>query len=118
MTPLSLEPSKRIHALIGDYETEKRWREYDVPGSSVNLEPTNDRLRLVTKQNYPAPTFAELLRVLPRIGEMKGWTKAHRLQDIPTISNVRNKLSRLYSCATTGEQGMKDVENYLMKLLI
>lgn len=74
MTPLSLEPSKRIHALIGDYETEKVW---SIPNPDrASSEKEKEMLKASTTEVYsrktkwgrkfdaiPAPTFAEVVRI-------------------------------------------------------
>lgn len=121
MTCLSLEPSKLIHAVIGDFETENEW-----------FKPhwNEDRWILQRRHkeddggtgDYPAPTFAELIRVLPRIGEKKGWSDKITTNKYGEIldSEVWQKVCKIvakYMDAPTELEGMKAVEEYLMKLL-
>ena len=67
MTPLSLEPSRAIHALIGWYETEKCW-EHTI-GQPDPRWVLNDRKNCYLKdmEYVPAPTFADLIRVVDMI---------------------------------------------------
>jgi hypothetical protein len=120
MTPCSLEPSKAIHALIGEYETE--WifdvARCDIPTCNCGKDHI-ERVRRVDMIPhavfYPSPTFAELIRVLPRIGEKKGW-KRHGTA-LKSTGICSYDLVDIYQDAPNESEAMKACEDYLMKLL-
>lgn len=69
---------------------------------------------------YPAPTFSELIRVLVKIWKVKGWT----LESVGAfkISSMKfglalSIITELYAHAPTEPEGMREVEEYLLKLL-
>lgn len=68
--------------------------------------------------------FQSLIRVLPRIGEKKGWAtrEAGRLAWVKGREQVHEidvmiSLTEKFMFASTEPEGMKAVEEYLMKLL-
>lgn len=76
LAPLTLETSRKVYELIGPFDTQiinmkgvAGWREYRV----------DDAIRLLMKNGtypwLPRPNFAEIIRILPRIGEKKGDVK-------------------------------------------
>ena len=114
MTHLSLEASKKVYELVGEYETEKHW------SRSTKGKVMPWRFGYFSKtmgtEIIPAPTFAELIRVLPKIGEKKGWP----VSGARLAGKMVNKLVRMtaiYVGALTEPEGMAAVEEYLMKLL-
>ena len=114
MTTLSLEASKKLYELIGEYETELHWA-VAKPNEMSCFEPLDisgwENEYLEKWQAFiPAPNFAELIRVLPKVGEKKGWSPYDEPLDI------KHLVSR-YIFAPTEPEGMHQVEEYLMKLL-
>jgi len=129
MTTLSLEASKRVFELIGEYETDNRHND-SLPkntkkylGSGIHVtDPLSHSCR--RQGCAPAPTFAELIRVLPRIGEKKGWaeyrltlSEGEKSKDIGEAGVTAMNMGLEYMSAPTEPKGMAEVEEYLMKLI-
>ena len=93
MTTLSFEASRRVYELIGEYET-------------------NARIADASLKFYPSPAFAEvILVVIPKLVDHGSFSwRASR-------KGIATDLCALYQDATTEPEGMKAVEDYLMKLL-
>lgn len=99
MTTLSLEASKKVYEIVGEYETEEC---HDADDGWTN--------EVTGKHEYiPRPNFAELVRVLPKIIRAK--RPEWRVND--SIGMYAEK----YALAPTEPEGMAAVETYLMKLL-
>jgi len=123
-TPLDLEPSHAIFEEIGNYETEKTWATYkdgvhtmggkDLSGVT-ELTSSEAKGDVAVEKYYPAPTFAEVLRILTKIGEKKGWT-AFSSEQFSTTFHAETLL-RIYMSASSEEEGMRAVGEYLIKLL-
>lgn len=98
MTTLSLEASKAIYDLVGEYETEltEEWICSCADDGYGSCGPT-----------IPLPNFAEVVRIMPRIGRAKKKILA------PWIIDLADK----YMFAPTEEKGMAAVEKYLLSLL-
>lgn len=96
MTTLSLETSRKIHDLIGDYET-CEWHEV-----------ADDRDPHRPHERIPTPNFSELIRILPKIGEGKDWGN---------IYNSAYLLVDKYMDAVDEKEGMKAVERRLLSFL-
>jgi hypothetical protein len=106
MTTLSLNASRRVHELVGDYETERRWR-CKIHKDTGRTEWIASKPRLVNKARYiPAPSFSELIRILPRIEKI-----AER------IDTHTRYLAFRYRDASTEPEAMAACESYLMKLI-
>lgn len=105
----SLELSKKIFELVGEYDTERFWIRRLTTGEWVlqNNQHLDDNC-------VPAPTFAEIVRVLPKIGEKKKITRETASYSSRFYSE---NLVYLYMSEKTEPEGMKAVEDYLMKLL-
>lgn len=115
-TRLSFEASKKIFELIGDYNTETRW--VNVDGDFLNdgsgekeWSLLRDFLPSSNSLSFPTPSFSELVRVLPKIGEKKDWWP-HNDTDV-----LAGHLARIYANAPTEPEGMAAVERYLMEIL-
>lgn len=116
LSVLPLETSRLIYELVGEYECERYWVVYRsaVTGSPrlIWAKPRNGRQS--DSKNYlvriPAPNFAETIRVLPRIGEKKGWSDLDQ-------GIYRDDIAMLYAEAPIEPEGMDDVNSYLLKLL-
>ena len=107
---LSLECSKKLYALLGDtYETERRISPENTCGSCYENES-----HIPFGQCIPNPNFAETIRLLPKIGEKKGWGTLHIHGHTSTIAN---DVMMDYMLAPTPEEGMERLSEYLMKLL-
>jgi len=125
MTHLSLEASKKIFDLIGDYETEQSYSEREEEDCTCGYhgEPGYTLT--------PRPNLGEALRLLPKIGEKKGWVPYHaavlskaqkeaRGVWHPTIEWVEVKVRHcadLYAAAPSPEEGMKEVSKYLLSII-
>lgn len=119
MTTLSLPTSRKIFELIGEYETEKVWS-IPNPGRAANgterkaleestIEVYSRKTKWGSKfDSIPTPTFAELIRVLPKIAEKKEWFGCQLETE---------RLTRLYQNAPTEPDAMLQVNKYLDKLL-
>lgn len=113
MTTLSLETSKKIYELIGEYETEKvwvTWADTDGIEHGPNIWLVFDLVGLKEGEYdcSPAYGFSELIRILPKIKDKKfpgslGWLAAD--------------LAIAYMDSTTEKDGMAEVEDYLKKIL-
>lgn len=118
MNTLSLEASKKVYEIVGEYETEKCWLTHDdvsrLELSSCIINYLGDLGGVVWS---PAPNFAELIRVLPNIGEKKGWPETHFCKGEISACSVTEDIACTYMLASTEPEGMKAVEDYLMKLL-
>lgn len=138
MTTLSLEASKKVFDLIGEYGTENYWGKWCLHSRFCDREPIElhkeGEMKLDSvgdadsfshgKDDIPAPTFAELIRVLPRISDTKKWTSHNgKIQGINRIkvkggvSEMIAHMTMIYMYAPSEPQGMKEVEKYLMELL-
>ena len=96
-TTLSLEASKKVFEIVGEYETEEFTEEVREPWVVC----------------IPRPTFAELIRVLPKIREKRDGYNDE--EDWLTLAYV--EVTQAYMRAPTEPEGMAAVETYLMKLL-
>jgi hypothetical protein len=122
MTTTSLEFSKLLHELLGDFETEKKWviwHPYSIilPGPSWQLMSIPEIFYLPDKEYkaIDAPNFAELLRLMQKIGEKMKWSQEEdaRCQ----IGYVIAEMTYLYVYAPTESEAMLAVEKYLTPLL-
>lgn len=131
MTALNLEASKKVYELLGDtYETEffwDKWCEHIYP-----CMPSDHKLKVHSEADFTkdgselyfyepsddaisAPNFSELIRLLPKIGEKKGWSV---IDGYPTEALAKAQLmTEMYMLAPTEEQGMEEVSKYLLKIL-
>lgn len=112
MTTLNLEASKKVYELLGDtYKTRDSFSEKEEPDCLCgdHVEPG---YKLI-----PKPNFSELIRLLPKIGEKKGWLKATFCMGDVSARTVGEDLTWLYMNAPTEEQGMEEVSKYLLKVL-
>ncbi len=113
MTTLSLEASKKVYEIVGEYETESFWTQYASnarKGTWHVSRPINWRK---DAHKIQAPNFAELIRVLSKIGEKRDGYNDE--EDWVTLAYV--EVTRAYMGAPTEPEGMAAVETYLMKLL-
>lgn len=113
MTVLSLETSKKVYELCGDIKTEMTYA-YNLDGEYDLLR--NDDVQEHLAGDVPAISFSELIRLLPKIGEKKGW----RVGGARAAGQLVNKLVRitaLYVNAPTEPEGMAAVESYLLSIL-
>ena len=99
---LSLECSKKLYTLLGEYETEQRISPENTCGSCYENES-----HIPFGQCIPNPNFAETIRLVNQIAS-KSDLDPHDLFE---------KLGALYMLAPTPEEGMERVSEYLMKLL-
>lgn len=120
MTTLSLETSKKIYELVGEYETEKSWTKHfrinDALCTAVHIPEGRFNLLKAGYEVTPAPTFSELIRILPKIGEKKGYKMDVFSSGLNTFK-LASDLTDMYMDAPTEEEGMEAVEEYLKKLL-
>ncbi len=130
-TTLSLETSKRVFEKIGYFETDYFWdvSDCDIPTCNCGrkhtvLVKTSDML--AHAENYPAPCFQEVIRVLPRIGEKAKWRKTMRDEDAQKTAELLEmkwhdlecgKFAQIYMSAPTEPEAMQAVETYLLTLL-
>ena len=66
--------------------------------------------------DIPAPNFAELIRILPKIGKKKGWGMS-QWKHPNDVTQICNSASLRFMNAPTEPEGMAAVEGYLMKLI-
>lgn len=121
MTTLSLEASKKVFEIVGEYETERDWElSFDKRSWFLTIPEEylpEDTMQLAyCRTRVPAPNFAELVRVLPKIGEKKKWNAGWGRSGTCLIDVLYN-VSIIYMNAPTEPEGMAAVETYLMKLL-
>lgn len=128
MTTLSLIASKKVFEIVGPYETyysHTSFRNISSPkeqhGTFLHQIVLTDDVEEMMGRSYlkdfavtPAPTFSELIRVLPKIGEKKGW-EGERFSFVPP-HHVLHIIAH-YMNAPTEAEGMQAVEEYLMKIL-
>lgn len=111
MTTASLELSRKIYELVGEYETEEFYEDND--GWTNAQTGEHDYI--------PRPNLAELIRILPKIGEKKGWDENARIAGFPIESmKIFERINNIvlgYMFAPTEPEGMKAVEDYLLRLL-
>jgi hypothetical protein len=110
MTTLSLEASKKVYEIVGEYETEKL-RTNDT--GYIHEELPSCRIGI---DCYPAPNFPEMIRVLPKIGEKMCWNSGFGRTGTCLIDVLYN-MSIIYMNAPTEPEGMQAVEEYLLNLL-
>lgn len=137
-TTLSLEASKKVFEIVGEYETEKVWLK--APDGKWGCDEPIE-LSVIShdmiEDGYdftPTPNFAELIRVLVRFNG-----KLDSFVDVATCAQCGKAQSALEMCehgpdweemiarihyianlyieSPTEPEGMAAVENYLMKLL-
>jgi len=113
---LSISLSRRLKELVGEVETQFSHC-ISLPGNFQPMEPMDvDGFDDEWLENFseviPAPSFSELIRLLPAIGEKLGWS-SHEIQD-----KHLSILAVQYMVAPTPQEGMEKVEAYLEKLLV
>lgn len=117
MTTLNLEASKKVYELLGDtYETENEWKRTKSYPFHVNRKEWRSA-KETRLESFNTPTFPELIRLLPKIGEKKGWLKTTFCMGDVSARTVGEDLTWLYMNAPTEEQGMEEVSKYLLKVL-
>lgn len=113
----SLEFSRKVFEIIGGQKTYFGWVH---SFGRMQLTRLTKRYRLAESYHIDtkisAYTFSELIRVIPLIAEKKGW-KEHGIYEraMEVVENIA--LKYVFPYPNTPEQGMKDVEAYLMKML-
>lgn len=111
---LSLSCSRKIYELLGDtYTTEHRWHKRGVSFSPVPYGwtiPDDAQTRTVELYDYPAPSFSETIRLLPKIAEKK------KLNEHIFRSHVISIVGS-FMLAPTEEEGMAKVSEYLESLI-
>jgi len=121
---LSLSCSKKIYELLGEtYETENKWfkRDAAVATSDYWIPPLNWTTPEDMKETksepykYPAPTFSETIRLLPRL--IKHMPTHERMPLDAEISTHSGIILHNFMHAPTEEEGMKHVSDYLEALL-
>lgn len=110
MTTLSLETSKKLYELLGEYEAENHWVEV-IGGDSIKLLRPGQVVTANHAKIYPAPSFQELIRLLPLIGEKIKWQRVH-------LDFHLDQLAVRYVEEETEEAGIKACEEYLGKLIV
>ena len=115
MPTLDRDVAEAIYKLVGEYETE--WildsAPCDVP--ACNCPDTHSmKVRLDDVFPHPGfiplPSFSETIRIIPRIAEKLEWSENG-------LWGTADDLARDYMLAPSPEQGMKEVSNYLRKIL-
>lgn len=101
---LDRDVAEKIVKLVSTYET-RVTGSYFIHDMGID-EP--DELLL------PMPDFGEVIRILPKI-DAAIWR--YRPTGYPLLTFYSAELVRLYMLAPTPEQGMKDVSDYIRKLL-
>lgn len=102
---LDRDVAEAIYKLLGDtYET-AAWH-----------ETPDDRDPHRPHERIPLPSFSETIRLLPKIGERKGWY-GRTGEDALMIWNIVSDCAHRYVAAPSPDQGMKEVSNYLRKIL-
>lgn len=113
----SLGFCKRLHALLGEYETEKIWMR--APGSKEwNIRLSSALRAGLAYETVPCISFQELLRLLPHVGANKGWCELHGgdwywFDQKDVVMHV----AMLYALAPTEEEAYAQVEAYLSPLI-
>jgi len=111
MPTLDRDVAEAIYELLGDtYETERYWYSPAI-GMPITWKLLTHKPNPINASWYPAPDFSETIRLLPKIGEKKGWDEGRVLQ--PEMY----KMVWAYAFVPTEEQGMKQVSEYLRKIL-
>lgn len=117
MIVISLEASKKLYELLGDtYETRFKWYHpwltTGVP--EIRLSGKVPKIINYLFGDVPAPVFSELLRLLPKIGEAKGWEYEEGClgQEIQLLCEC---ISEIWMLAPTEEEGISEVGEYLLK---
>lgn len=118
---LSLDASKKVRELLGDtYETEYHQTETGICCCRKGV------MRLSHEKKIPIPNFAELIRLIPKIGKENGWLLKdgkdrsnglylHQLGNRAYIHSL--VMTGYYLSAASEPIGMQIVEAYLMKIL-
>ena len=138
MTTLSLDTSKKIYELIGEYETEKIWVTWADPdgiehGPDIWLVSDLVGLKEGEYDCSPAYGFSELIRILPKIAlkDPAKWMnrnvcRAHGKENhcnhsdnlADAITLLIEGFAVIYSDHQFSEpEGMAKVEDYLKKIL-
>lgn len=112
---LDRDVAEAIYKLLGHtYETEKSWciaKDGDFGCyEPLDISSYEDEYLSNYKEVIPALDFSETIRILPKIGEKKEWSENG-------LWGTADDLARDYMLAPTPEQGMKEVSNYLRKIL-
>jgi hypothetical protein len=102
MTTLSLECSKKIYDLIGEYETEQTYSEREEPDCLCGNHDDPGYILI------PKPNFAELIRLIPKIGKKKGWKEPYFRAYLMTDKYMETLSER---------EGMQKVEEYFLRHL-
>jgi len=130
---LSLETSRKLEKLIGKVETELTYERITDRDSGEWLSweilrtPFSDEVCKHFKlkhEQHPAPSFSELIRLLPLIGEKKEWavyritfSKGREQTDIGDAGLYAGELANMFMSAPTPEDWMRQVDEYLIKIL-
>jgi hypothetical protein len=113
---LSLKTSQKLYELLGECETEKLWARWTDPDGKDSgwYVDWAENVRMMKEGEYdwyPAFSFSELIRLLPRITDTFNiWTE----YTLPTISK---ELLDLYMLAPSEKAGMELVDERLAKHL-
>lgn len=113
MTTLSLEASKKVFEIVGEYETEKCWEGLLIDVGDKFRWRVNKRNKNGNPAKYPAPNFSEVVRVLPKMQKATGnneeWASAWcRINATAMVI--------AYMQAPTEQEGLRAVENILMEI--
>lgn len=124
---LSLETSKLIFDLVGEYPTRLHWKSYidrDTGERYMDRHPSEVDY-FASAFAIPAPDFGETVRIMVKIGEKKGWNNRETAylshingKMIYHVSDVIYTLSEKYCYAPSPELGMEEVDTYIRKVLV
>lgn len=129
MTTLSLSCSRKVYELLGDtYETEFAFyqrgsyfcgKDYIKESEPEAMRRQNGTLDFPWKCLGPAYSFAETVRLLPRITEKKGWRDyVNRSEESGHgMWDTLEDMTCFFVEAQTEEEGMAKVSEYLEKIL-
>ena len=117
MPTLNLEASKKVYELLGWLDVEKHFGKHR---GSNKVHPTDPMSHSCRRDGcIPLPNLGELIRLLPKIGEKKGWEFEEFFGRV-TIAKVRivaYHLANYYLEAPSPEEGMEEVSKYLLSII-
>lgn len=112
---LDRDVAEKIYELVGEHETENEYRHltFDI----YQLIRRKKKYTGISLGCFPAPDFSETIRILPNIGGKKGWERDEVTNKI-SMRRVSHILAEIYMLAPTAEEGMKNVSDYLRRIIL
>lgn len=114
---LDRDVAEAIYKLLGWLDVAKHYGKHRGGYKAHSTDPMSHSCR--RNGCIPLPDFSETIRLLPKIGEKKGWGMNNEYQgdEEPMREYYAKELSIIYMDAPSPFEGMAQVSAYLRKIL-